>query len=89
MALNVERRTPRCVQVVPAWQDGTKPNCSDRWDGKTIGFQMTKEQALELTKILMIVAEQAGSPERIHVTVHRDQKSRDGTFPIQVHPRSP
>lgn len=81
------KRTASCSQVVPAFVEGAecKANHSGAWKGSTIAFQMTREQAFEFAAILLVVAQQAISGQKIAVTVHRDQQHEDGVFPIQVH----
>ena len=83
-ALTVNQNV-RCQSVIPD-PEGQRTQCparhSARWRGDTVGFQLTKQQAIDLAKVLL-----AGSQDwqQIDVTIWRFQKRKtDGTYPLTV-----
>ena len=75
----------RCRSVIPDPQ-GQHTDCpgrhSTRWHGDTVAFQLTKQQAIDLAKVLLAASQDW---QLMDVTVWRFQKRKsDGTFPITV-----
>ena len=66
----------RCQRIIPG--EGSSKIISDL---HTIGFMLTKEQAIHLARVLLAATQEW---DNIDVTVFRFQKRSDGTFPVTV-----
>ena len=66
----------RCQRIYPI--QGTKKTAADL---KTIGFKLTRDQAINLARVLLAVSQNWNA---IDVTAFRSKKFTDGTFPITV-----
>jgi hypothetical protein len=66
----------RCQRIYPI--EGTKKEVADL---KTIGFKLTKDQAIHLARVLLAVSQEW---EEMEVTGYRFDKRRDGTFHLTV-----
>lgn len=67
----------RCQRIYPV--ENTNKNVSDL---KTIGFKLTKEQAIHLARVLLAVSQEW---DEIDITGYRFNKRRsDGTYHITI-----
>lgn len=75
----------RCQSIYPD-PDEPHTDCpaghSARWKGDTVAFHLTKQQAIDLAKVLLVGSQEW---ERMAVTAFRTQKRKlDGTYPVTV-----
>jgi hypothetical protein len=81
------KRTLHCGQVVPIADptptraSSCSANHSRAWKGRTIAFNLTKDQAVELATGLLVAAQEM---EQIWVTAFRATKRKDGTHPLTI-----
>jgi hypothetical protein len=66
----------RCQRVYPV--QGTKRTAAQL---KTVGFKLTRDQAINLARVLLAVSQDWTG---IEVTAFRSKKFSDDTFPITV-----
>lgn len=66
----------RCQRVYPI--QGTKRAVTEL---KTVGFRLTREQAINLARVLLAVSQDWNEME---VTAFRSKRFSDGTFPVTV-----
>jgi hypothetical protein len=75
----------RCEGIIPGPEEphtGCPAGHSSRWKGDTIAFHLTKAQAIDLAKVLLV-----GSQEWNTMSVtafRRDRRKADGTYPVTV-----
>src|SRR4051812_14201732 len=75
----------RCKSIIPD-PDEPRTECSAghsvRWKGDTIAFHLTRQQAVDLAKVLLVGSQEW---ESMTVTAFRRQKRKsDGTYPVTV-----
>lgn len=66
----------RCNRIYPI--PGTKKTVAGL---KTVGFKLTRDQAINLARVLLAVSQ---SWSTVDVTAFRSKRFSDGTFPITV-----
>ena len=67
----------RCLRVYPT--EDTKRTVSDL---QTVGIRLTKEQAVHLARILLVVTQEW---EEVDITAYRfEKRQEDGTFRLSV-----
>ncbi len=66
----------RCQRIYPV--SGTKKTVADL---KTVGFKLTRDQAINLARVLLAVSQNWSD---IDITAFRSKRFTDGTFPITV-----
>ena len=67
----------RCQRIYPV--EGTSKNVSDL---KTVGFKLTREQAVHFARVLLAVSQEW---DEIDITGYRfDRRKLDGTYRITV-----
>ena len=67
----------RCLRVYPT--EDTKRTVSDL---QTVGIRLTKEQAIHLARVLLVVAQEW---DEVDITAYRCQKRQeDGTFRLTI-----
>ena len=54
---------------------------SKNWKGNTVAVQLTKEQAVQLARVLLSATQEW---DQISITAWRYQKRKDGTYPLTV-----
>ena len=75
----------RCERIIPV-ADSINTPCpakhSKLWEGKTVAFQLTREQALQLARVLLAATQEW---DKISITAWRYQKrKKDGTYPLTI-----
>jgi hypothetical protein len=75
----------RCESIYPD-PDEPHTDCpaghSARWKGDTIAFHLTRQQAIDLAKVLLVGSQEWDS---MTVTAFRTHKRKsDGTYPVTV-----
>lgn len=66
----------RCQRIYPV--PGTRKTVAEL---KTVGFKLTREQAINLARVLLAVSQ---NWDAIDVTAFRSKRFTDDTFPITV-----
>lgn len=54
---------------------------SEKWRGDTVGFRLTKEEAIHLARVLLAVTQEW---EEIDVVAWRHKRNNDGSYPVTV-----
>ena len=75
----------RCERIIPV-ADSINTPCpakhSKAWKGSTIALQLTKDQAIQLARVLLAATQEW---DHVNITAFRYQKRRsDGTYPVTV-----
>jgi hypothetical protein len=74
----------RCERIIPVENSINTPcpaNHSKLWKGNTVAFQLTKEQAVQLARVLLAATQEW---DHISITAFRYQRRKDGTYPVTV-----
>ena len=75
-AVNVDTNV-RCLRVYPT--EGTKRTVSDL---QTVGIRLTKEQAIQLARVLLIVTQEW---DEVDITAFRfEKRQEDGTYRLTI-----
>ncbi len=85
MAIARKRKSPRSITIDPNVRcqriypvEGSEKDVADL---KTIGFKLTKDQAIHLARVLLAVSQEW---EEMEVTGYRFDQRKDGTFHLTV-----
>lgn len=74
----------RAERVIPV-EDSVNTPCpadhSKRWKGTTVSFRLSKEQGIQLARVLLAVTQEW---DELWVIAWRKQKRADGTYPVTV-----
>jgi hypothetical protein len=75
-------RSRRIYPVEDAVNTACPAKHSKNWKGDTVGFSLTKEQAIHLARVLLAATQEW---DRIAVVAWlRDKRKNDGTYPVTV-----
>ena len=55
---------------------------SEKWKGDTVGFRLTKEEAIHLAIVLLAVTQEW---EQIDIVAWRRKRNNDGSYPVTVY----
>jgi len=74
----------RCERIIPVADSKNTPcpaKHSKLWKGTPVAFQLTREQALQLARVLLAATQEW---DTISITAWRYKKRKDGTYPLTI-----